>query len=971
MLPKDINESMNVKLICISVLFYFVFVISPIQCGITVEMGGDKHSFSSDQDVIINWTIESAKRLDYYVVTVSSLDTNETLYNQTFPESKTSGSHNLGERLPGTYLVTITTKPTDPKVPMDRWSETFAVSQKFGKILIKKFYDRNGNNRIDSGEPLSGWRFKVGLEGSSPVEYGPTDQNGELLISDLATAKHIIVEIPMAGWTASPRIEVTPIAGDTKIVPILNSPPILIISNLTPPNNTNTSSNEVEFAWDTSERSTTNLYIRANTESTYRLISGAEGLHHSVVVHNLTRNTRYTWHAESGTGLRTSQSEERRLLINNGIIFSPRYYEFNLEKQYNQHCNITVKNIDSRPHRLLVNVSNPYSDIAIGFLGQGSAGWEITLSPGETRKLDLVINAQDASKERYIFDARLANLGPEEIVDYARIVVNVRLPKYDFTFSEVGTDPITLTKTFRVTNIGKDTITDLSIIPDESLARGAIILPYINHALLSPDESVFFNVSPIWSRNVGSISGYLTASAANTTKSLPVDFSCGGKLYEVILKHPLLHFDLNVHQCLNAPQPIEGEFPLPPGINAKNVSNAHLGIELDVRNEPQSTPYKIWVKINDNEIGNVSRDIVSGYYEFPISGTSFAYSTAGSAINKYSILDNVPGGYSTIITGARIQMCLDELRLYICAKSQQEAEQIAWSLPWIYRPSARLNVRILSPERGSEIRGGKPVTIKAEVQGDNGREKYSMVVASFSSRERPIRLVDSGRHADEQRDDGIYAGSWSPAAYGPCNITVEAGSCAGKGSNETFVTINGSIPVQDASLRLYKYVDPIVLNVSNMDAGIGNVVKYDIILCPIGGNVLRDVRVVDTLPSYMILDNNSLMHKADVQINHDGIEWNTTSIAWDLGYVDMCKSLTFDAAFRWRLPADAQHLEGAPMPISAVTYNDSKGVSHKLEIPEREIKIALGVPMRHPAPGFEIVLSLLGLLVGVLMLRRR
>jgi hypothetical protein len=141
---------------------------------------------------------------------------------------------------------------------------------------------------------------------------------------------------------------------------------------------------------------------------------------------------------------------------------------------------------------------------------------------------------------------------------------------------------------------------------------------------------------------------------------------------------------------------------------------------------------------------------------------------------------------------------------------------------------------------------------------------------------------------------------------------------------------------------------------------------------------LSGVKFVDTLPSYLRLDNNSLSKNASVRLNHDGNSWSTTTITWGVGDLDICKSITFDAVFCWKLPADVNQVAGAPLPVSEVTYTNITNGIGKLAIPEGEIRIgseAKPTPVPETAtkqqPGFEAWFAAMGLLAAIYQRMRR
>ena len=601
-----------------------------------------------------------------------------------------------------------------------------------------------------------------------------------------------------------------------------------IMYELSPPfDDIRLSSNDVIFSWKTSVNSTTELYIKLETEPDFTQVIGDSGFEHSIAIENLTININYTWHVKSCSAFGCAVSENRAFYIDNGIVFTRDIYEFNIERDYNQQCFVSVKNMDSESHDLRVRAFNPYDDLYFGFIGSGSADRVISLASGETEDIELVIHAQDAMLENYTFTVNLTNLGTENITDYALVRVNVRHPHIDFDITEVSTDPITLSKTIRITNYG-DPVTDLSIIPDEKLKGKVIIQPSLAHCSLGTGESVNMVISPIWSEGIRYIHGTIAATVADQSKELFVDYSCGeGKeMYPITLDHPILYFDLKGAWCINCHH-VEDIFNFPPGFGKENVVYAYIGMELNA-GSGQTRPYNVYIGINGHRVGTLSNTFPRGYYEFDINSSYLHYATAGTAENKYTLDTDMRSSYLTPLSDVRVVMCLDELELHICADSEEQAEEIAWSAPYIHKPSESIIVNILSPEDGSSLTPLVPVLIKAEVLGDSGKEKLCRVNATFNNSHVVIPLVDNGKHGDEQADDGVYAAEWIPLIPGWCMITVNATNCRGYDSDNVPVLvglpverkINLNLTIEDA------YTDPVVYkapgDVIDIVAGVTN-----------------------------------------------------------------------------------------------------------------------------------------------------
>jgi hypothetical protein len=504
----------------------------------------------------------------------------------------------------------------------------------------------------------------------------------------------------------------------------------------------------------------------------------------------------------------------------------------------------------------------------------------------------------------------------------------------------------------------------ISVVPDEKIVGNVVIQPLINHASLGKDEEISFSVSPLWSNKIESIKGTLMASGGSLAKELDIDFACeqGRSLFDVVIPRPLIHFDMNVHQCINAHSPIEGTFVLPPGLTENNVSSAKISYELSVIGGLQ-TPYDVWTTINGGEIGRISKDVFAGNYEYQINPSHLKYSMAGSSLNRFSINDTMPQQYVTYLSKLKVQICLKELRLKICAENQKQAEEIAETIFWIYKPPNKLNITILEPTKGLQLILGTPTTIKVKVEGNAVGDRFSTVRAKSNNSIKGFRLVNNGQY-----EDGIYAATWIPDYPGATRLTINASNCAAVGSKSTSIVVvdDGII---DKDLMVQKSIDPRTLSADSYEGETGTAIKYTIKLIPLGGKNLKDVKVIENLPNYMILNNSSAIDRAKIRLNHDGEKWSTTNITWDIGELDTPRFLTFEGAFRWRMPADAQHREGAPLPRSVVTYTDINGNRMVKYIPEGEIRITSGSrsseggeERNEEEPGFEALIAFISII---------
>ncbi|NPV63683.1 MAG: VWA domain-containing protein [Methanotrichaceae archaeon] len=139
---------------------------------------------------------------------------------------------------------------------------------------------------------------------------------------------------------------------------------------------------------------------------------------------------------------------------------------------------------------------------------------------------------------------------------------------------------------------------------------------------------------------------------------------------------------------------------------------------------------------------------------------------------------------------------------------------------------------------------------------------------------------------------------------------------------------------------------------------------------------VNDIKVVDTLPSYLRPMNNGTKPGIIIK-NSDGVEWKTTSLAWSipsLQYGD-CWSTTFSTVFCWKLQANVFTPDDSTKATSQVDYADpDKAGRRVVRLPEGTIWIlsAKETEKEEPsAPGIGALAGLVGLIGAACILRRR
>ncbi len=273
-----------------------------------------------------------------------------------------------------------------------------------------------------------------------------------------------------------------------------------IITNLTPSNGATVGTTDLTIRWDTHVPASTEVLYRSTADAEWRTVTGETGTQHSVTLRNLQRNARYVFIARSTNAYGTSQSEERTVTVTKGIAFVQAQMQFEARKDYDQRFSVTVRNNDSRPHQVQVSVLNSYDDAPAGFIGLGSFDEPIIIQPNSNATLTFACHFQNARSNNYVWRFAARTVGePEQMTDEAEASVRVRPSQAQLVVDLIAEDPVTRVQTYRIRNIGTEPAVDVNIAPDDSVNGQVGIEPQVSHAYLAPGEAIQFKVFPLYS----------------------------------------------------------------------------------------------------------------------------------------------------------------------------------------------------------------------------------------------------------------------------------------------------------------------------------------------------------------------------------------------------------------------------------------------------------------------------------------
>jgi hypothetical protein len=718
--------------------------------------------------------------------------------------------------------------------------------------------------RVNNTGPLAD-AYTFTVDGLDPAWYTPIEDSFPLNSGGSATAD-LNLRVSDCVFTGAVPFSVTAHSQEggeaVSVETSLTLLPDPLQLDLTPANESTLGARSAPFSWRTDAPTTGQLTLYP-TLLPEEIITQTTPLStiHQVVIENLDRNLEYSWFIESESSCGYTTSPSQTFTVGNGLVFAQRDQSHTIPHDYNQEIEIEVKNEDlSQAHTLRVLLNQPYEDLIANFVGAGSIDDEenyITLEPGESRNVLLVVHAQDATQEDYNLVAKIiANEGtPDEIVDYAHITLRVlRGDQFSLAFSYE--DSNTLIKTYKVTNEGLP-ITDLNIQaidPATGLPARALIQPTINHGRLDSGEEIEFQVIPLFSpedavalgdvasisnrpgpstsplrqaqegplrqaqdtasSSSGRFSGHglaspllqsqdptvqLIVTTGNISQTQTSGFTCESpdQLYAVTWHNVLLSYENGDQYCTNRPT-INMNFNTHGGINQADVSGANLSMRFMPKSNVR--PHSAQFSMNGHQIGSFSNTIPQGIYNFEVNPAYLNYSTnPASAVEQVLGLrsQHPNGGHYVINTDNQLDLFLENFTQYCCAGSEEEAKTNC-KLNNMQAAATNVDITIREPVPGSEVEQDNTVTLEAEVVDDVDDNVSYPVKAYISYVNHAIQEELDVPYMSTSLlglgDIDYYETEWMPIYDGPIYIKMDVDATTAQDTDIIEVTVLSKPP---------------------------------------------------------------------------------------------------------------------------------------------------------------------------------
>jgi len=574
------------------------------------------------------------------------------------------------------------------------------------------------------------------------------------------------------------------------------------ISGLSPFDGTRTGSTTVEFTWWTQIPSSSEVYIKRPVDPEWQRYTGESGTFHRVVVSGLRRNSTYLFYVRSATSGGESKSEERRIFVTQAVSFMQAEYSMEARRDYDQRLTVYVINNDRKAHLIKAElVDNPYEDVTAGLLGEGTFDEPARLAPGQSLPITFAAHFQDARQNDYTFRIRVRTLDEQpEQSDEALVKIRVRPPDVRIRIVQIGEDPLSMTKTFRVINEGTDPATDLTIDPSGLSAEQVGMQPLIQHAYLAPNQSIEFKIFPLLLppgfRPFG-LSDIVDAKVTfeNSVPYVgwnfrPFDLYISLNGVEIgsfqndipigvftIPVPPKVLLPVEVTRSADLRMQPEEVRPLPASVVQPIVQKLQSGVNLKVSYANRSE--QLTVRFFDNP----SRQGTGQFYivnkgSRTISQQVEAHHCTNAPVVVVPIRNGILNAVLTITktnfndahyvnaSKFKLDICVNSFMVVVGANSEEDARAVAERLcNNLTKETPKPNTVIVTLiGDGPPYKRGKPITVRARVMGE-GDMSAATVQATFSNGDRAIILRHTGGN--------LFEGQWIPTKI-PSNARVES-----------------------------------------------------------------------------------------------------------------------------------------------------------------------------------------------------
>ena len=194
-------------------------------------------------------------------------------------------------------------------------------------------------------------------------------------------------------------------------------------------------------------------------------------------------------------------SGENTITIRNQIQAQGGPLEFSadpnqhIQRDYAQTLTVQVHNPSVYLAEYYLCCENPYEDLYMNFVENGSESSKAVIRPGETHTVDLSVFAQNARGTDYTITI-YAVVDGQEAASF-ELPFTCQPAEGGISIQQTGEpDPATLATEYTVTNTGSSNITDLTLLLDGEDAGYITMNPLVENYEIAPGESVSVTLTP-------------------------------------------------------------------------------------------------------------------------------------------------------------------------------------------------------------------------------------------------------------------------------------------------------------------------------------------------------------------------------------------------------------------------------------------------------------------------------------------
>lgn len=208
--------------------------------------------------------------------------------------------------------------------------------------------------------------------------------------------------------------------------------------------------------------------------------------------------------------------------------------EFEMNRDFDQTGYVTVKNTGANDVEVILDITNDYDDIFLGFVGAGSPDQPTLITAGSSVQVKLTVFAQKVGKNSYTLPVKSYIVeGSNHVLDTeTNVVINFKEAELNFACDLISTNTDTLEQNFMLVNQGDD-LSCVSITADNNLADYVMLNPTVSDIPVKNGETLNIKVTPNYTalknNNVSLVKGNIVVSAAGKQQTFAVTIDTEGK----------------------------------------------------------------------------------------------------------------------------------------------------------------------------------------------------------------------------------------------------------------------------------------------------------------------------------------------------------------------------------------------------------------------------------------------------------